>query len=131
MFLFCRPFVVNTTFSTGLVSFEVTSVSWLWVGSCVLSLFPSFSLPDVLCDPTDLIRRKWTPFEAMTDRTAPSSDGLLAEGFGGFLDCKVNARRSVHSPQDHFIITLVISDRRDTRVKWPLATGQELLAPPH
>ena len=50
----------------------------------VLSLFPSFSLPDVLCDPTDLIWRKWTPFEAMTGRTAPSSDRLLAEVFWGF-----------------------------------------------
>ena len=50
----------------------------------VLSLFPSFSLPDVLCDPTDLIWRKGTPFEAMTDCTAPSSDGLLAEVFWGF-----------------------------------------------
>ena len=39
-----------------------------------ISFFPSFSLPDVLCDPTDLIWRKGTPFEAMTGRTAPSSD---------------------------------------------------------
>ena len=38
-----------------------------------------FSLPDVLCDPTDLIWRKGTSFEAITGRTAPSSDGLLAE----------------------------------------------------
>ena len=33
-------------------------------------------------------------------------------------------RRSVHSPRDHFIITLFISDRRDwcdIRGKWPLA----------
>ena len=29
MFLSCRPFVVITTFSTGLVGVEVTSVSWL------------------------------------------------------------------------------------------------------
>ena len=29
MFLSCMPFVVNTTFSTGLVDVEVTSVSWL------------------------------------------------------------------------------------------------------
>ena len=29
LFLSCRPFVVNTTFSTGLVGVEVTSVSWL------------------------------------------------------------------------------------------------------
>ena len=51
----------------------------------VLSFFPSFSLPDVLCDPTDLIWRKGTPFEAMTGRTAPSSYGLLAEVSRGFL----------------------------------------------
>ena len=50
----------------------------------VLSLFPSFALPDVLCDPTDLIWRKGTPFEAMSGRTAPSSDGLLDEVFWGF-----------------------------------------------
>ena len=29
MFLSCRPFVVVTTLSTGLVAVEVTSVSWL------------------------------------------------------------------------------------------------------
>ena len=29
MFLSCRPFVVITTFSTGLVGVEVTSVYWL------------------------------------------------------------------------------------------------------
>ena len=29
MFLFCRPFVVNTTLSTGIVGVEVSSVSWL------------------------------------------------------------------------------------------------------
>ena len=29
MFLSCRPFVVNKTFSTGLVGVEVTSVFWL------------------------------------------------------------------------------------------------------
>ena len=29
MFLSCRPFVAITTLSTGLVSVEVTSVSWL------------------------------------------------------------------------------------------------------
>ena len=50
----------------------------------ILSLIPSFSLPDVMCDPTDLIWRKGTSFEAMTGRTAPSSDGLLAENFWGF-----------------------------------------------
>ena len=38
----------------------------------VLSLFPPVSLPNVMCDHTDLIWRKRTPFEAMTGRTAPS-----------------------------------------------------------
>ena len=50
----------------------------------ILSFFPSFSLPDMLCDPTDLIWRKETPFEAMIGRTAPASDGLLAEVFWSF-----------------------------------------------
>ena len=47
---------------------------------------------------------------------------------GVFLSCKANARRSVHSPQDRFIITLIISDRRhwrDTRGKWPLARNPD------
>ena len=44
-----------------------------------------FSLPDVLCDPTDLIWRKGTPFETMTGHTASLSDGLLTEVFRGFL----------------------------------------------
>ena len=55
--------------------------SW---SSSTFSLFPSFSLPDTLCDPTDLIWRKGTIFEGMTGRTAPSSDSLLAEVFWGF-----------------------------------------------
>ena len=50
----------------------------------VLSLIPSFSLSDVLCDPTDLIWRIGTPFEAMAGRTAPSLHGLLAEVFWAF-----------------------------------------------
>jgi hypothetical protein len=40
---------------------------------------------------------------------------LSVPSLGVFLSCKTNARRSVHSPQDHFIITLIISDRCD----WP------------
>jgi hypothetical protein len=51
----------------------------------ILSFLPSFSLRDMLRDPTDLIWREWTPFEAMTGLTAPSSDGLPAEVFWGFL----------------------------------------------
>ena len=49
-----------------------------------LWMAPYDSLPDVLCDPTDLIWRKGIPFEAMTGSTASSSDGLLAEVFCGF-----------------------------------------------
>ena len=75
-----------------------------------LSLIPSFSLPDVICDLTDIKWKKGTPFEAMNGRTTPSSDDVLA---GVFLGCKANVRRSVHSPQDHFVITLIISNRRD------------------
>ena len=45
---------------------------------------PSFILPDVQCDPTYTILRKGTQFEAMTGRTAPSSDGLLAEVYWNF-----------------------------------------------
>ena len=45
----------------------------------VLSLFLSVSLPDVLCDLTEVIWKKRTPFEALTVRTARSSNGLLAE----------------------------------------------------
>ena len=65
----------------------------LWVGrrgTCfddnrpVLPFFPFYSLPDVLCDPIDLFWRKGTSFQAMTARTAPSSDGLLAEVFCDF-----------------------------------------------
>ena len=96
--------------------------------SPVLPLFPSFSLLEVLCDPTDLIWRKKTPFEAMADRTAPSSDVSYLRFPGVFLSCKENTRRSMHSPQDHFIIILITSDRldwRDTRDKWPLARNPD------
>ena len=51
------------------------NIKVLPIKSHVLSLIPSISLPDVLCDPTDLIWREGIPFEAMTGRTAPSSDG--------------------------------------------------------
>ena len=47
---------------------------------------------------------------------------------GVFLSYKANARRSVHSPQDHFIINLIISDRRDwrnTRGMWSLARNPD------
>jgi hypothetical protein len=49
----------------------------------VLPFFPSLSLPNMLSDPTDLIWKKGTPFEAITNRRA-FVDGLLAEVFWGF-----------------------------------------------
>ena len=50
---------------------------------------------------------------------------LLAEVF---LSCKANARRSMHSPRYHFIITLSLPDRRDwrdSRGKWHLARNPD------
>ena len=47
---------------------------------------------------------------------------------GVFLSYKANARWSVQSPQDHFMITLIISDRRDwrdTQGKWHLARNPD------
>ena len=49
----------------------------------ILSFFPSFSLPDVLCDSTDLIWRDGTPFDAMTGRKI-FIDYLLAEVYRDF-----------------------------------------------
>ena len=51
----------------------------------------------MLCDPTDLIWKKGTPFEAMTDRTAPSSNIVLA---GVFLSRKANKCQEIcaHPP---------------------------------
>ena len=47
-----------------------------------------------------------------------------SRGFLGFS----SARRPVHSPQDHLIISLSLADRcdwRDTRGKWPLAKNPD------
>ena len=52
--------------------------------------FPFFSLPHVLCDLADLIWKKGTLFEAMTDHTVSPSDILLRFS-GVFLSCKANA----------------------------------------
>ena len=48
-----------------------------------ISFFPSFFIPDLMCDSTDLIFKKGTPFEAMAGRTV-FIDGLLVEVFRGF-----------------------------------------------
>ena len=51
----------------------------------IISFIPFFFLlPDVLCDPTDVICRSGTSFEAMTDHTA-FLDSFLAEVFRGFV----------------------------------------------
>ena len=80
-----------------------------------LSFCPSFSLPDVICDSTDLTEEMdpicgddWSHSSFI--RRSPSW------GFPGFA----SAVRQMHSPRDHFIIILIISDSRDTRGKWPL-----------
>ena len=75
-------------------------------------IFLLSSLPDVLCDPIDLIWREGTPFEAMTGRTA-------------FIDGKVNARRFVYRPRYHLIITLLLADWRGIRGKWPLPRNSD------
>ena len=49
------------------------------------------------------------------------TNNLLAEFSQVFISCKVYARRSVHSPWYHHIITLIISWLWDTWSKWPLA----------
>ena len=48
---------------------EYTLVQFYKEGIC-LSLFPSFSFPDVLCRHTDLIWRYGTPSQAIISRTA-------------------------------------------------------------
>ena len=45
-----------------------------------------------------------------------------------FHSCKANARRSVHSPRDHFIAILIISDRHDWRRTRSGAGGTATLA---
>ena len=82
-----------------------------------ISFFRVFSLPEVVCDPTDVSKRYGTPFEASTCRTT-FIYGLLSEVF---LGCKVNARRYTHSPGIISLSHLSLADRRGTRGKWPLA----------
>ena len=71
----------------------------------VLSLIALFFLPDVLCDSTDLIWRKGTPFEAMTGRTATSSE-------------VTSAVRQMPGDLATVPSFTLLADRRDTRGKW-------------
>ena len=57
-----------------------------------------------------------------------SSDSLHLRFSRVILNREANSRRSVYSPQDHFISILIISDRRDwrdTRSKWPLVRNPD------
>ena len=89
----------------------------------------------MLCDPIDLMWRKGTPFEAMTGCKAPSSDGLLAEGYLGFS----SALRQM--PGDLCTVLEIISvsplslatDVTDVTLRasgFGKETGQELVAKP-
>ena len=60
-----------------------------------------------------------TYFKAMTGRIA-FIDCLLTVS-RCFPSCKINARRSVHSPGIVSLSPLSLADRRDTRGKWSLA----------
>ena len=86
---------------------------------------PSFSLPDVLCDPTDLIWKKRTPFEEMTGRTAPSSDGFL--GFLGFSSAVRQMPGDLCTASGIISLSplLLTTDVTDTRGKWSLARNPD------
>ena len=89
----------------------ILSYKWTWhmsVGKPILSFIPSFS------PSWHAVLSYWPYLEVMTGRTA-FINGLLAEVFQGFLSCKVNARRSVHSPMYDLIITLCWQ----TWLTWP------------
>ena len=73
-----------------------------------LFFFPFFflSVPDLLCDPTDVIWRYRTPFEAITGGTVFIRRSLSC-GIPGITSA---ARYLVHA-RFHFIVTLVISQQ--------------------
>jgi hypothetical protein len=66
------------------------------------SLFPFFSLPDMLCDSTDIILTKGTPFEPMTGYRDPSSDDLPAEVFRGFPQLQGKCQEICAQPPGSF-----------------------------
>ena len=65
------------------------------------SLIPTFSLPDVLCDPTNVILKQGTPFEAMTGCTA-FIDCVLAEIFRSFTQLYDKWQEICTQPQVSF-----------------------------
>ena len=82
--------------------------------SLYIFLFSSF--PNVLCDTTNLIWREGAPFEAMTDRTAPSSDGLLAEVFRGFPQLQDKCQEICAQPPG--LIFKILERRREGKNVW-------------
>ena len=72
--------------------YDLTSLVEILFIICFILILRSFHLPsDLLCD---LIWWLWTPFEAITGRTASSVFSQL-RFCGGFLDCKVSAQPPV------------------------------------
>ena len=79
----------------------------------------------MLCDPTDLIWRKGTPFEAMTGPTAPSSDGLLAEVFWGFYSAIRQMPGDLCTAPRIISLSLATNVTDATLGKWPLDRNPE------
>jgi len=93
---------------------------WLHGQQVSILSFPSFSLHNVLCNPTDLIWWKGIPFEMITGCTV-FINGLLAEVFQVFLQLQgkcqeicVQAPVSSHHHPYHWLTDM-------TDGKWPLA----------
>ena len=73
MFLFCRPFVVITTLSTGLVGVEVTSVSWFG------------QLTEVTSTPTRPVENVDITTKGLQDRNNLLLDGRTVENKGKLI----------------------------------------------
>ena len=74
----------------------------------VLSFYPSFSLSDVLCDPTDFIWRYGISFETLTGLTA-FIDGLRTEVFRSFPQLQGKYQEICAQTWYHIIVTFIIS----------------------
>ena len=60
----------------------------------------------------DLICRKGTPFEALNGRTAPSSDGLLAEVFWSFTQLKGKCQEICAQPPGSLSLAADVTDAK-------------------
>ena len=75
MFLSCRPFVTITTFSTGLVGVEVTSVSWL--GETEVTSTPTRPVENVVITTNGLQDRN---IHILDGTTVKNKDKLILTG---------------------------------------------------